>query len=260
MLKTVFENLRHSLSFEAAILGGVLIAIEGVDGCGKSTQVELLARHLEDEGHATFTRSFPRYGDAVFGELIKRFLRGELGDVDAVDPQLVALLFAGDRGAEASTLRQALCEDRIVICDRYFYSNLAYQGAKLKSDAELEEFGRWLRKLEFGHYAVPLPDCSIYLDVHQDERRERLIARAANGANSSGAVPNDIHERDLGLQARVEQVFRSQAELHADLIRVDSQQYTQRLDADEVHSRILRVLAAKNLVTSADIPPSPIGA
>jgi dTMP kinase len=225
----------------------VLIAFEGVDGSGKTTQVALLVERLRAEGHAALGVSFPRYGDAIFGGLIKRFLRGELGEVGSVDPQLVALLFAGDRGAEAPRLRQALCEDQVVVCDRYFYSNLAYQGAKLEPN-EVADFARWLRKLEFGHFAVPAPDCSIYLDVHQDERQERLVERVKTNAVSNGAVPDDIHEMDMSLQAKVEQAFRSHAEIEDDLVRIDSHQLGARLTPEEVHERVMRVLTARGLI------------
>ena len=94
----------------------------------KNVRFALLVERLREEGHAALGVSFPRYGDTIFGRLIKRFLRGEFGECE-VDPQLVSLLFTGDRGTEAPRLRQALCGDQVVVCDRYFYSSLAYQGA-----------------------------------------------------------------------------------------------------------------------------------
>ncbi len=229
----------------------MLIALEGVDGCGKSTQVQLLVDRLTEEGFATYHASFPRYADPVFGDLIRRFLSGELGEVDAVHPRLVALLFASDRAAAAPRLRDAICEERIVVCDRYFYSNLAYQGAKLNDPSEVEAFARWLRKLEFGHYALPVPACSIYLDVHERERAERLRARARTGADGDGAVANDIHERDVDLQARVDSLFRSYSETREDLVRVDCQQFGELLSPAEVHGLIWDVLGARGLLASA---------
>jgi dTMP kinase len=227
----------------------MLIAIEGVDGSGKSTQVALLQEALERVGHETYRVSFPRYADPLFGDLIRRFLRGDLGPVESVHPRLVALLFAGDRGAEAPSLRQALCEDKVVICDRYFYSNLAYQSAKFQEGPEVDEFAQWLRKLEFGHYALPVPDCSLYLDVHQETRIEQLAGRAAAADDEDqGPISNDIHERDMGLQARVEETFRGYAETHDDLVRIDCQQYGERLGPADVHARIMRVLTARRLV------------
>jgi dTMP kinase len=224
----------------------VLIAIEGVDGAGKTTQVQLLADGFQALGGEVYLSSFPRYSDRIFGDLIRRFLRGDLGELDTVHPWLVALLFAGDRAAEAPNLRQALYEDKVVICDRYFYSNVAYQAARIEGEDDIAEFIQWLRKLEFGHYALPAPACSIYLDVHQEERRERLLDR---GSTDTGAVPNDLHERDMDLQARVEQVFRSQAEIQEDLIRIDCQQYGMLLNATDIHARIMRALGARGLAT-----------
>jgi dTMP kinase len=234
----------------------MLIALEGVDGCGKSTQVRLLLDRLSQEGFASYHASFPRYADPVFGDLIRRFLSGDLGAVDAVNPRLVALLFASDRAAAAPRLREAICEERIVVCDRYFYSNLAYQAAKLSDTSEVEEFGRWLRRLEFDHYALPVPACSIYLDVHEAERAERLLARAATGADGDGAIANDIHERDIGLQARVDGLFRSYSETREDLVRVDCQQCGERLSPADVHSLVWEVLGARGLLaSSADRAP-----
>ena len=75
----------------------MLIVLEGLDGAGKSTQVELVRRMFAQEGVESHFLHFPRFDAPVYGELIARFLRGEFGGVGQVDPYLVALLFAGDR-------------------------------------------------------------------------------------------------------------------------------------------------------------------
>jgi dTMP kinase len=233
----------------------MLLAVEGVDGSGKTTQVKLLDAALRDGGHATFPVSFPRYGDSVFGELIRRFLQGDSGDSGAVDPYLVALMFAADRSSEAPRLREALDQGRIVICDRYFYSNLAYQGAKLSGEAEVEHFSRWLHELEYGRWAIPQPTLSIYLDVHQEERGARLASRNASGGNEAGSVPNDIHERDVSLQGRVERFFRATAAAADDLVIVECQQLGERLRPQDVNAAIMGVLAERGLL-SAPAPSS----
>lgn len=227
---------------------GLLLALEGVDGCGKSTQVGLLVEELRARGLDAQAISFPRYEDPIFGDLIRRFLAGELGPVAGVHPRLVALLFAGDRGAEAESIRELLASGKIVVCDRYFYSNVAYQGAKLERE-EVESFEDWLRKLEIGHYSIPMPACSIYLDVPAAVREERLRARRTLGvAASEGAVPDDIHERDLALQARVEEIFRDLSSRCEDVARVDCERDGVALDPGDVCELIAGALEARGLI------------
>ena len=72
----------------------MFIVLEGLDGAGKSTQIRMLKELFARRGVACRYLHFPRFDAPVFGDLIARFLRGELGTVEAVDPYLVALLFA----------------------------------------------------------------------------------------------------------------------------------------------------------------------
>ena len=76
---------------------GKFIVIEGLDGCGKSTQVRLLQQKLEADGTAHRFIHFPMLNQGVYGNLTAEFLRGEFGSLEEVHPKLVALLFANDR-------------------------------------------------------------------------------------------------------------------------------------------------------------------
>ena len=97
----------------------MLIVLEGLDGAGKSTQVRKLRKYLEEKCPRFDYIHFPRYEAPVYGGLISRFLRGEFGDIDAVHPQLVALLFAEDRHGAAPEIRKTLDEGGTVLLDRY---------------------------------------------------------------------------------------------------------------------------------------------
>ena len=110
----------------------MLIVIEGLDGAGKSTQVNAVKNYIISKGIELEYMHFPRY-DGLYGSLIARFLRGEFGSIEQVHPQLVALLFAEDRHHAAAQIRGWLESGKWVLLDRYVYSNIAYQCSKLEN-------------------------------------------------------------------------------------------------------------------------------
>src|SRR5580658_10784677 len=109
---------------------GKLIALEGIDGSGKLTQLDLLARELDARGLATFRISFPRY-ESFFGKLVGSYLNGDFGALDAVDPHFSALLYAGNRLEAKPDLQAALAAGQTIIADRYIGSNLAHQTGRV---------------------------------------------------------------------------------------------------------------------------------
>ena len=142
---------------------GKLIAIEGIDGSGKRTQLDLLAAALNHAGVGVYSTGFPQY-DSWFGKMVGQFLNGELGSLDSVDPHFSALLYAGDRFEAKTKIESALGEGKIVLVDRYIGSNLAHQTARV-TPAKRQEFARWIRHLEYEIYELPREDRVIYLRV-----------------------------------------------------------------------------------------------
>ena len=108
---------------------GKFIALEGIDGSGKRTQLDMLARALSERGIALSEISFPRY-EGFFGSLIAQFLNGDFGPLDTIDAHFSALLYAGDRYEAKPTIEANLANGRTVLADRYVGSNLAHQGAR----------------------------------------------------------------------------------------------------------------------------------
>src|SRR6266849_263571 len=103
---------------------GKLIAIEGIDGSGKRTQVELLTLTLKARGHSLYSTGFPQY-DSWFGKMVGKFLNGDFGPLESVDPRFSAMLYAGDRFEAKFKLEAALDSGQILLVDRYIASNLA---------------------------------------------------------------------------------------------------------------------------------------
>src|SRR5204862_6743668 len=107
---------------------GKLIAIEGIDGSGKNTQMRLLEQDLTSRGFAVYSTGFPQY-TSWFGKMVGQFLNGDLGPLDSVDPHFAALLYAGDRFECKQPMVDALAKGGIVLTDRYVASSLAHQTA-----------------------------------------------------------------------------------------------------------------------------------
>jgi dTMP kinase len=141
------------------------LVIEGIDGSGKSTQVKQLIKTLEDRHKPYKYLHFPRTDAPVFGDLIARFLRGDLGSIETVDPYLVSLLYAGDRKDAAPLIRLWREEGNFVLLDRYVYSNIAFQCAKIEDTIKRQALRSWILNLEYEYFRIPKPDLSLFLDV-----------------------------------------------------------------------------------------------
>lgn len=220
----------------------MFIVLEGVDGCGKSTQIANLQKMFAQRGVACEYIHFPRFDAPYFGDLIARFLRGELGSVEQVDPYIVAMLYAGDRRDAAALINGWLAEDKVVICDRYVYSNIGYQCAKLSSSDEREKLRKWILSLEFDYFAIPRPDVSLFLDV-PFAFTERKLSEVRTGNDRdylNGA--KDIHEQSLDLQQAVRRVYIDAAEYDADMHVVDCSEQGAMASPDVIFERIKRVV------------------
>lgn len=191
--------------------------LEGLDGAGKSTQITKLRDMFRTKGVESEYLHFPRFDAPVYGELIARFLRGDLGSVESVNPYLVALLYAGDRADAASTIRKWLSDGKVVIVDRYVYSNIGYQCAKIADGAERNTLREWILHTEFEEFGIPKPDLSLFLDV-PFAFTERKLTEVREGEDREYLQGGkDIHEASLDLQRRVREVYLESASLNEDL-------------------------------------------
>ena len=220
------------------------IAIEGLDGSGKSTQIDLLIQHFEKEKIPTKFIHFPRHHIGVFGNLISRFLRGEFGTVDKVHPQLVALLFAEDRKDFATTMQSWLNEDCIILVDRYVLSNIAFQCAKLTDLTEKETLKNWILNFEYEYNKIPMPDLSFYLEVPFSFTQHALSIRRKNEERTYLQGQEDIHENDLLLQQAVKYEYESLIQTQKNIIKIKCYNNENNMRSKEsIHQEILNKLA-----------------
>jgi dTMP kinase len=164
---------------------GWLVAFEGVEGAGKSTQLELLRLALEELGHKVTATREP--GGTPVGERVRALL---LDPSTSVEPRAEALLFAAARAQLVEeVIRPALEQGQVVLCDRYLHSSLAYQGA-----------ARGLGRDEvaaINHFATAglLPDVVVLLRL---DPAEGLARGRAGGRDRIEGQDLDFHRRVAG--------------------------------------------------------------
>jgi dTMP kinase len=188
---------------------GRLIVFEGIDGCGKSTQLARLATSLRADGHDLVTTGEP--SDGPVGQRIREMARSG----QALDPEEELRWFVEDRRAHvAEVVEPALAAGRPVLCDRYFLSTVAYLGARGLD---------WRQILADSEAEFPIPDRVVLLEIEAERAVERIRTR--------GAPIEGVFERRDFLE-RVAEVFRR---IERDyLVRVDA-----RAGLDPVERSIL---------------------
>jgi len=223
--------------------------IEGVDGAGKSTQIKLLTDFFLKEGYKCEYMHFPRTENPYFGELIARFLRGEFGSLNEVDPYLVAMLYAGDRKDAGETISSWLNNGKVVILDRYTYSNIAYQCAKLTKSDDQEKLMHWILSLEFGHFAIPKPDLNIFLDVPFAFTEKKLSETRTGDDRNYLNGTRDIHEESMVFQGRVRDIYLKVSETDDRLAVINcSNDEGKMLTPPEIFKLILQVLKDRKFI------------
>lgn len=221
----------------------MLVVLEGLDGAGKSTQVKMLKEYLLGRGGEFRYIHFPRYDAPVYGGLIGRFLRGDFGSNDTVHPQLVALLFAEDRHGAAPEIKAVLERGGTVLLDRYVYSNIAYQCAKLADPDEAEALREWIDSTEYGEFQLPRPDLNIFLDVPIGFVEQSLTSGRSGDDRSYLNGAQDIHEADMAFQKRVRDMYRIQASKDPRFIVVDcSDEQGRMLPPDDIFLKVKTVV------------------
>lgn len=197
----------------------MFITFEGIDGVGKSTQIDIVESWLNQKS-LPFIRSFEP-GGTDLGQEIRHLLLHRKGEVSS---RSEALLYAADRAHHVETkIRPALNEGKVVLADRYFDSSVAYQGAA--RDLNLNE----VRDISLWAVNNLLPDLTVLLDLDA----EQAISRR----NLTGTNPDRLEQEKVDFFERAREAYLTLAENEPERFMV--------LDAAETVEQISEKLIAE---------------
>lgn len=191
---------------------GKILAIEGTDCSGKETQSKMLEKRLKSENIKADMISFPIYnsptGKIVGGPFLgkEEILSGWFEETAPnVDWKVAALYYAADRRYHIKKILESKSRNDILILDRYVYSNMGYQIAKLKDKAKRLEGFKWIEELEFNLLELPIPDKVLFL--HMPLEQQIII-------KSKRIEKLDQNESDDEYNKRAEETYLEMAKLY----------------------------------------------
>lgn len=169
-----------------------LIVLDGLDGSGKSTQLDRLNGYFAEKGIHYKQISFPDY-EQPSSALVTMYLNGEFGgSADAVNAYAASSFYAVDRYASYQKFwRDAYEDGTLILAARYTTSNAIHQMGKLPKE-EWDGYLAWLCEYEYEKLGLPRPDTVLFLDMPLDISQKLLSGRYGGDERKK-----DIHERDL---------------------------------------------------------------
>jgi dTMP kinase len=189
-------------------MSGLFITFEGTEGCGKSTQIALLAERLRAEGKTV--RLLREPGGTAIGEEIRHTLKHSPSNHGMTSEAELLLMNASRAQLVREVIRPALASGEIVLCDRFYDSTIAYQGYGRQLDLKM------IRSIVDVAVGETRPNLTLLLNISQSVSEARQRARQAAGP----AVRDRFEEADRNFFERVARGYEDIAAAEADRIKV----------------------------------------
>lgn len=213
-----------------------LIIIEGLDGSGKSTQVELLQKYFEAENINYKKIKLPDY-DSPSSTLVNMYLSGKFGkSANDVNAYAAGAFYAVDRYASYKLNWGKDYENgTLILADRYATSNSIYQMEKI-DESKWDEYLDWSADFEYEKIGIPKPDAVIYLDMPV-EISQKLMTSRYNGNEAK----KDVHEVDVAFLNKCRKSALYAAKKQGWSV-VSCSDGVNPLPIDEIHKKIVRIV------------------
>lgn len=210
---------------------GLFIVLEGIDGSGKTTQIEVLRKYLDEKNIPYEVISFPQYGKNEYAEKIYLYLSGKFVEVNQYS---IAKAYASDRKTVREQISNWLENGKLVIANRFVSSSKAHMGANLP-DEKREEFFKWLDQLEYETNGMPKPDLTILLNVDPKVGQE----------NALKDHKVDLHEKSIEHETKAAQIYLELSKNEPNWMVVNCMENGQMRSKQEIHQEIVDVLKSK---------------
>ena len=180
---------------------GKFIVIDGTDGSGKTTQVDLLVDKLQKEGYSVAKADFPQY-EKPSAYFVEQYLGEKYGELKSIGAQRASIFYALDRFDASFEMQRLLNEGTILVSNRYVSANKGHQLGKILGDEARKEFLKWVNNLEYTIFGIPVPDLTLFL--HMDAA---IGQRLAEERDRTAGKPIDIHQSNIDHLRNAEQAY-----------------------------------------------------
>lgn len=213
-----------------------IILLEGLDACGKSTQTELLLENLKKKNLRVGWKRFPGYNVTNAGKRIAAYLRGEMGDMEQLSPEMIASLYASDRLAQLDEIEDMRENNDIVIFDRGVTSNVIYTAARQEKPSEIKKAIAYVEKLEYDLFGFPRESLVLFLDASFEARKK--IHEAKN------RLP-DLHESNENYLKKVREVALQQCKDNFRWVSISVDAFGELRRREDIAQDILNLVLEK---------------
>lgn len=218
---------------------GKLIVIDGTDGSGKATQVDLLRKRLIKDGHTVKLLDFPEYYKNFFGAFIGHCLSEQYYNWINVHPKIASIAYAADRFESSAQIQNWLKKGYIVLANRYVSANQIHQGGKIANTKKRANFIKWLDEMEYGVFKIPRPDITLYLNLPIDiilkliGERDGKMKRAYLKKGRK-----DVHESDAAFLLNSSKSAIWLCKTIPKFIKIDCAEKGKILSRENIHQKI----------------------
>ena len=220
---------------------GQLVVIDGIDGSGKTTQINLLAKSLKEKEVDFEVISFPQYGKNEYADYIHDYLSGKFGEINSINPYDLAKVYCDDRKTAREQILSWLGSGKLVIANRYVSSSKAHLGAHLEED-QRKQFINWINKLEYGENNMPKEDLTILLNVDPRVGQKNSQDERSSSTNKDHL---DIHEDNLKHLQEANKIFLELSKQELNWVVIDCMKGDNMQSPEKIHQQILKTLKGK---------------